>query len=81
MRRQADGFDPLPPQNVISLEQVVSQLGTDGPADLAGIVTGTLTGVENQGTYSADGAKSSAEPQVFGKITDLITEDVAGFIQ
>ena len=71
-----DALDLIPDQTVTSLNQDFSQLITDGPTDLVGILDGVVSGDDTSDQYNAD----KREAQVLTGIEDIIAQDLAGYI-
>jgi hypothetical protein len=68
-----DALDLIPDQTVTSLNQDFSQLATDGPTDVAGILVGAVTGDDTSNKYNS-------KRQVLTGVEDIIAQDIAGYI-
>jgi hypothetical protein len=55
------------------LNQHFSQLITDGPTEVAGILVGAATGDDTSNKYNS-------KRQVLTGVEDIISQDIAGFI-
>lgn len=75
MRQLPDGFlDIIPDQTVTSLNKDFSQIATDGPGDVVGILAGAFSG-------DVDGKFNAPEKrQVLTGVEDVIAEDLAKYL-
>lgn len=68
-----DALDIIPDQTVTSLQQDFSQLFSDGPTDVGGVLDGAITGDDTSEQYNG-------KRQVLTGLEDIIAQDLVGAI-